>query len=89
MAVRIRAGMLLTGCMDGDVALWLDDVADDSAELAYNWSMSWTNQFLPCGSFGLVHINAQSPANSTVVLPTKLRSHLRTDMCRIWIGLYC
>ena len=49
MAVRIRAGILLTGRTDGDMAVWLDDVADDSAELADNWSMSWTNRCLPRG----------------------------------------
>ena len=27
----------------------LDDMADDSAELADNWPMSWTNQCLPRG----------------------------------------
>ena len=31
------------------MAVWLGDVADDSAELADNWPMSWTNRCLPRG----------------------------------------
>ena len=45
MGVRIRASILLTGHMDGDMAVRLDNVTDDS----YNWPMSWTNRCLPRG----------------------------------------
>ena len=49
MEVRIRASIRLTRRIDGDVAVRLDDVADDSAELVDNWPMSWTNRCLPHG----------------------------------------
>ena len=29
--------------------VWLDNVEDDSTDLADNWPMSWTNQCIPRG----------------------------------------